>query len=131
MSAEAVSAERALDGLLATLQHGDLSALELRILIRLAERQSDRSELAGVLEEAKPAAISHAIRRLTMRGLIARRSDRGPRARFVLTITSLGLQAVAPLVEWVSEAQPPGNDGLWRSAGPAGEAADSSTAEVR
>ncbi|MDQ4081871.1 MAG: MarR family transcriptional regulator [Actinomycetota bacterium] len=116
MSAEPASAERrALDDLLAALQHCRLSVLELRILIRLAARETAQSELADALQ-TRSGTINRAIRRLAMRGLIARRFERGPRSRFVLSITSSGLLAVAPLVERVAEAQAAGDDGLGRHA---------------
>ena len=119
MTADSASAERALDELLATLQHGDLSPLELRMLVRLAERQFAQSELVDGLE-ASPGAVSRATRRLAMRGLIGRRFERGRRSRFVLSITSSGLEAVAPLVEWVSRhAHPPRSDHFSPAAEPA------------
>ncbi len=109
MSAEPASSERALDDLLAAL-HCGLSPFELRTLIRLAERETAQSELADALQ-ARSGTIRRAIRRLAMRGLIARRFERGPRSRFVLSITSSGLLAVTPPVECVTEAHPP--RGLW------------------
>lgn len=116
MTADIASRERALDELLASLQHGDLSPLELRLLVRLAERQSAQSELADALE-ASPATVSRATRRLAMRGLIRRRFEGGRRSRFVLSITSSGLQAVAALVEWVTAAHPARSNHFSHSAG--------------
>ena len=106
MSTKCGSAETVLDDLLATLQHCGLSALELRVLIRLADRPTAQSELADVLQ-ARSGAMRRAIRRLAMRGLIGRRFERGPRSRFVLSISSSGRLTVAPLVECIAEAHRP------------------------
>ena len=106
MSEMSVSAEKALDGLLATLQGGDLSPMELRMLLWLAAREeATQLELTRALS-ARAGAIGRATRRLAARGLITRRFDRGRRSRFVLGITSTGIAAVSPLVEWVAELQP-------------------------
>jgi DNA-binding MarR family transcriptional regulator len=115
MSGDAESAEEVLDTLLATLQHGDLSPLELRILLWLAERVGTEPELADALD-VSGGAIGRAATRLSMRGLIARRFEGGRRSRFVLSITSTGLLAVAPLVKWITDAHPAGKDDLWRRA---------------
>ena len=115
MSGGAESAEEVLDTLLATLQHGDLSPLELRILLWLAERVGTEPELADALD-VSGGAIGRAATRLSMRGLIARRFEGGRRSRFVLSITSTGLLAVAPLVKWITDAHPAGKDDLWRRA---------------
>ena len=115
MSGGAESAEEALDTLLATLQHGDLSPLELRILLWLAERVGTEPELADALD-VSGGAIGRAATRLSMRGLIARRFEGGRRSRFVLSITSTGLLAVAPLVKWITDAHPARKDDLWRRA---------------
>ena len=116
MTGHGASAESVLDQLLATLQHGGLSPLELRMLVRLADRQIVQSELVGALE-ASPGTVSRATRRLAMRGLIGRRFERGRRSRFVLSITPLGLEAIAPLIGWVSDAHPPRTDHLSPAAG--------------
>ena len=106
MSEMSVSAEKALDGLLATLQGGDLSPMELRMLLWLAAREeATQLELTRALS-ARTGAIGQATGRLAVRGLITRRFDRGRRSRFVLGITSTGIAAVSPLVEWVAELQP-------------------------
>ena len=115
MSGGAESAEEALDLLLATLQHGELSPLELRILLWLAERVGTEPELADALDVSS-GAIGRAATRLSMRGLIARRFEGGRRSRFVLSITSTGLLAVAPLVKWITDAHPAGKNDLWRRA---------------
>jgi DNA-binding MarR family transcriptional regulator len=98
MSGGVASAANALDDLLGTLQEGDLSPLELRMLLWLAEGEATQSDLSGVLG-AEPGATGRAARRLAMRGLIARRFERGRRSRFVLSITAAGLSAVAPILE--------------------------------
>ena len=55
---------------------------------------------------AAAGAIGRATTRLAARGLSTRRFDGGRRSRFVLGITSTGIAAVSPLVEWVAELQP-------------------------
>jgi DNA-binding MarR family transcriptional regulator len=110
------SAEEALDSLLATLQRGDLSPLELRMLLWLADRVGTQSELADALDVSR-GVIGRAAWRLSMRGLIRRRFERGRRSRFVLSITSTGLDAVAPLVEWITDAHPTQRNDLWKRAG--------------
>jgi DNA-binding MarR family transcriptional regulator len=116
MSRTAKSAEEGLDALLATLQRGDLSPLELRILLWLADRVGTQRELADALDASR-GAIGRAATRLSTRGLIRRRFDRGRRSRFVLSITSRGLRAVAPLVESTTHAYPVRKEGVWRDAG--------------
>jgi DNA-binding MarR family transcriptional regulator len=110
------SAEEALDSLLATLQRGDLSPLELRMLLWLADRVGTQSELADALDVSR-GVIGRAAWRLSMRGLIRRRFERGRRSRFVLSVTSTGLDAVAPLVEWITDAHPTQRNDLWKRAG--------------
>ena len=115
MSEGAVSAEKALDDLLAMLQHGDLSPRELRMLLSLAERDATQSQLADDLHVNR-SAISRASRQLAMRGLINRRFERGPRPGFALTITPEGLSALTPLIEWITRAHPTGRDEVWQRA---------------
>jgi DNA-binding MarR family transcriptional regulator len=110
------SAEEALDALLVTLQRGDLSPLEFRMLLWLADRVGTQSELAEALDVSR-GAIGRAARRLSMRGLIGRRFERGRRSRFVLSITPTGLHAVAPLVDWITDAHPARRNDVWRRAG--------------
>jgi DNA-binding MarR family transcriptional regulator len=110
------SAEEALDALLVTLQRGDLSPLEFRMLLWLADRVGTQSELAEALDVSR-GAIGRAARRLSMRGLIGRRFERGRRSRFVLSITSTGIHAVAPLVEWITDAHPARRNDVWQRAG--------------
>jgi len=116
MSRSAHSAEEALDALLATLQRGDLSPLELRVLLWLADRVGTQRELADALDVSL-GAIGRAATRLSMLGLIRRRFERGRRSRFVLSSTSRGLRAVAPLLEWITDAHPAHNSDVWRRAG--------------
>ena len=115
MDGGAVTAEKALDDLLATLQEGDLSPKELRMLLSLASRDATQSQLTEALR-VNPAAIGRASRRLAMRGLINRRFEHGRRPRFTLTITSQGLSALTPLVEWMAKAHPAGRDDVWPRA---------------
>ena len=113
MSGSADSAEEALDALLVTLHRRDLSPLDYRMLLWLADRVGTQSELADALDVSR-GAISRAATRLSTRGLIRRRFDRGRRSRFVLTITSTGLLALAPLIDWITNAHPTRNDDVWR-----------------
>jgi len=116
------SAEETLDALLATLHRGELSPLEFRMLLWLAGRVGTQSELADALD-VRRGAIGRAARRLSMRGLIRRRFERERRSRFVLSITSTGLNAGAPLVEWITDAHPAQRTDVWqrigRGSGPA------------
>jgi DNA-binding MarR family transcriptional regulator len=116
MSGSSESAEEALDALLATLQRGALSPLEFRMLLWLADRVGTQSELADALDVSR-GVIGRAAMRLSMRGLIGRRFERGRRSRFVLSITSTGLLAVAPLVDWITNAHPDHRNDVWRRAG--------------
>jgi DNA-binding MarR family transcriptional regulator len=120
-SRDAVSAEKALDDLLATLQRGDLSPRELRMLLSLAGRDATQSDLAEDLDVSR-AAIGRASRELAMRGLISRRFEQDRRPRFTLSITAQGLSALTPLVEWIAEAHPAGRDDVWRRASEPGDA---------
>jgi DNA-binding MarR family transcriptional regulator len=87
-----------LDDLLEALQSGDLSPLELRMLLVLSQGGSHQAQLAELLNSS-PGGIRRAARRLSVRGLIARRYERGRHSRFLLTITPSGLRAVGELVE--------------------------------
>jgi DNA-binding MarR family transcriptional regulator len=115
VSGSADSAEEALDALLVTLQRGDLSPLDYRMLLWLADRVGSQSELADALDVSR-GTIGRAATRLSARGLIGRRFDRGRRSRFVLSITARGLLALAPLVEWITNAHPARSDDVWRRA---------------
>ena len=112
MTGSAKSAEE-LDALLATLQRGDLSPLELRLLLWLADRVGTQRELAEALG-VSGGTVGRAAMRLSIRGLIRRRFERGGRSRFVLSITSTGLAAVAPLVEAISDPHPARRGDFWR-----------------
>jgi DNA-binding MarR family transcriptional regulator len=113
------SAEEALDALLATLQRGDHSPLEFRMLLWLADRVGTQSELADALDVSR-GAIGRAARRLSMKGLIGRRFEGGRRSRFVLSITAPGLDVVAPLVEWITDAHTARRNDVWQRAGRGG-----------
>jgi DNA-binding MarR family transcriptional regulator len=115
VSGGADSAEEALDALLATLQRGDLSPLQFRMLLWLADRVGTQPELADALGVSR-GAIDRAATRLSSQGLIGRRFERGRRSHFVLSITSTGLLAIAPLVEWITNAHPARRDEIWRRA---------------
>jgi DNA-binding MarR family transcriptional regulator len=105
VSGSARSAEDALDALLATLQRGDLSALELRMLLWLKDRVGTQRELADALDVNR-GAVGRAATRLAMRGLIRRRFDGAGPSRFILSVTSTGLSALAPLLESITDAHP-------------------------
>jgi hypothetical protein len=106
MSGRDVGVQTALDGLLATLQDGELSPLELRILLELAQYDATASRLANALGAA-PKAIGAAARRLAMRGLVGRRfEERGRDSHFVLSIRPGGLVALDPLLVQAAEAPP-------------------------
>ena len=110
-----VRVETALDDVLATLKDGELSPLELRILLELAEHDATPSNLANALGTA-PKAIGRAGRRLAMRGLIGRRFDeRGRDSHFVLSIRPGGFGALAPLQAQAAEAPPRRGDDLSRA----------------
>ena len=96
------------------------------MLLSLAGRDATQSQLAEDLQINR-AAIGRASRELAMRGLINRRFEHDRRPRFTLSITSQGLSALTPLVEWIAEAHPAGRDDVWRRAqgpGDAGRAGD-------
>ena len=91
------SQERGLDNLLATLERHDLSAVELRILLWLSDRDATCSELAEGLA-SEPGVVGHASRSLSMRGLVRRRFECGGAAGFVFDITPAGLRQLDTLV---------------------------------
>jgi DNA-binding transcriptional ArsR family regulator len=109
-----VGPERALDDLLARIERRNFSPMELRVLLWLAEREATPAELREALR-GPAGAISHATRCLDMRGLIRRRFERGPRSRFVLSITTAGLLSLQPLVQRVADTGPAGRDELWHT----------------
>jgi DNA-binding transcriptional ArsR family regulator len=108
---ETVSPERVLDDLLAALSHHQLSPIEARVLLWLAEREATPSELKDALQQG-PGAITRVARRLTMRGLIRRRFERGQRPGFVFGITPAGLLALRPFVQRIAETGPAGGNQL-------------------
>jgi hypothetical protein len=117
MSGRDFGIETALDGLLATLQDGELSPLEIRILLELAHHDVIASSLATALGAA-PKAIGAAARRLAMRGLIGRRfEERGRDSHFVLSIRQGGLSALDPLLVQAAEPPPRRGGDLSRAQG--------------
>ncbi len=97
MSGSDINTENLLADLLATLQGGSLSTLELRVLLQLAERDATPAVLAAALDTG-PKAVDRATRRLAMRGLIGRRfEERGRDSHFVLSLGKAGLLELAPL----------------------------------
>ena len=95
-----ISAEKALDDLLATLQgERPLPRWSSASCSSSQSATPVRSNLADALD-TEPKAISRATRRLAMRGLIGRRfAERGRDSHFVLSIRSAGLLELVPLVE--------------------------------
>ena len=95
-------AEAELAHLLETLQRGDFSPLELRILLSLRERDFAQPELTDTLNT--PGSIGPAVRDLARRGLVRCWFERGRHPQFVMSITPGGLRALAPIVERKAEA---------------------------
>jgi DNA-binding MarR family transcriptional regulator len=106
---DAVNPERVLDDLLATLELGELSPTEIRVLLWLAEREATVAELTDALQQ-RPGALTSVAYRLAMRGLIRRRFESGQRSGFVLAITPAGTLALRPLLQRVTEARAAGGD---------------------
>jgi DNA-binding MarR family transcriptional regulator len=102
---DAVNPQRALDDLLATLERGELSPTEVRVLLSLAEREATVAELTDALQQ-RPGALTSVVYRLAMRGLIRRRFESGQWSGFVFAITSAGMLALRPLLQRVSEPAP-------------------------
>lgn len=92
------SPERVFDSVLAALERHHLSPVELRILLRLSEREATSSQLTAGLG-GEPGAICHARRCLSMRGLVRRRFDGGCASCFVFSISPAGLRLLDPLME--------------------------------
>jgi DNA-binding MarR family transcriptional regulator len=108
---DAVDPERALDDLLATLERGELSPTEIRVLLSLAEREATVAELTDALQH-RPGALTSVAYRLAMRGLIRRRFESRQRSGFVFAITPAGTLALCPLLQRVTEARAAGGDDL-------------------
>lgn len=89
---------QALDALLETLEQRGLAPLELRVLLRLSERQATPLDLVEAVG-ARPEVIRRTIRRLSMRGLIRQRFEGGSRFQFVLSITAAGSLVVEAFTE--------------------------------
>jgi DNA-binding transcriptional ArsR family regulator len=109
--ADATSPERTLDELLATLEQGELSPTEVRVLLRLAEGEATAAELTHALQQ-RPGAITSVAYRLAMRGLIRRRFEGGQRSGFVFGIASAGIRALRPLLGRPPGARGAGGDDL-------------------
>jgi DNA-binding MarR family transcriptional regulator len=93
----ALSAEEALDELLATIDRGLVPASELRILLRLSARDETGEQLAESLTQA-PSEITRASTRLDKRGLIKRKFESDAPSGFVFSITEAGLDTLDPLL---------------------------------
>jgi sugar-specific transcriptional regulator TrmB len=90
----------AMDNLLATLEDCELSATELRVLLRLTEGEVTAAELAKELGQPQ-RKVNRVGNRLAMRGLVRRRFERGTRSYFVFGIAPCGLTALQPLRQWL------------------------------
>ena len=73
-----------------------LSATELRILLRLVDREAGMPELAEALDQ-RPVDVRRCGRRLAARGLVSGRHT-GPRDQTRVAITSAGLATVRALL---------------------------------
>jgi DNA-binding MarR family transcriptional regulator len=111
--ARLLSPEAAVDDLLMTLEQGDHSPTELRLLLFLADGDATPAELAAALDRP-PAEIGSASRRLAMRGLARRRFQRGRQSRFIMGITDAGLGVVRPLVQRLVGRSFGSRNGPWR-----------------
>ena len=83
-----------------------LSAVELRILVRLVDREASIPELAEALEE-RPVDVRRCGRRLSARGLVSWRHA-GPLKHTQLAITPAGLTTVRELLTAASGLGEPG-----------------------
>ena len=92
-----------LDDLLAVLQASELSVLELRVLLHLADHNASPTHLADKLD-TEPKTIGRATRRLAKRGLIGRRFEEcGRESHFELRIRSGGCEKLVPYADLFSE----------------------------
>jgi DNA-binding MarR family transcriptional regulator len=90
------SARVVLDRVLELLGRRRLSATELRVLLRLLDREASLSELAKALGQ-RPVEIRRAGRSLAMHGLVRRRHV-GRRKQTRLEITAAGLATTRALL---------------------------------
>jgi hypothetical protein len=96
VSGNGIGPQPILDDLLATLQASELSVLELRVLLQLADRNATPAHLADTLD-TEPKTIGRATRSLAMRGLIGRRlEEHGRDSRFEFRIRSAGREELVP-----------------------------------
>lgn len=86
----------ALDRVLELVGRRRLSAAELRILVRLVDREAGIPELAEALDE-RPVDVRRCGRRLSARGLVSWRHA-GPLKHTQLAITPAGLTTVSALL---------------------------------
>ena len=96
-ASESGAAREALDRVLELFEQGQLSATEMRVLLRLLERRD-----ASIPELAKelctgPADITRAGRRLAMRGLVRWQYGRRPE-QALLNLTAAGAAAIGVLL---------------------------------
>jgi DNA-binding MarR family transcriptional regulator len=97
------TARAALDRVLELVGRRRLSATELRVLLRLVDRESAVPELAEALGD-QPGEISRAGRRLAMRGLV-RWHHVGGQKQTRLGITRAGLAAVRAILAAVGRGR--------------------------
>jgi DNA-binding MarR family transcriptional regulator len=96
------SAVAALDRVLELVLRRRLSATELRLLLRLADREAGVPELPEALDQ-RPAEIRRAVRRLAMRGLV-RSGHIGSLKQTGLSLTREGLATVQALLTAAGQA---------------------------
>jgi hypothetical protein len=94
------TAAHPLDQLLASLERGELSASELRILLAVLDRDITVSELARTLGRP-PAEIRHTGERLYARGLLSWRDD-ARSGETTLGTTRAGVATVRPVLTAVA-----------------------------
>lgn len=110
------SAPQALDRVLDLVERRQLSAGELRILLRLVEGEAAIAELAEALDQ-RPLDVRRCGRRLAARGLVLWRHA-GTRQGTRLAITSAGLTTVRALLTAADGVVAAAGEQAARSPGP-------------
>ena len=95
------SARGALDRVLELVERRQLSATELRVLLRLLDQEATLPKLADALAQ-RPVEIRRAGRRLAMRGLVQWRHV-GRRAQTRLALTAAGMATMRALLTAASQ----------------------------
>jgi hypothetical protein len=103
VSRNGAGSQSILDDLLTVLQASELSVLELRVLLHLADHNASPAHLADALD-TEPKTIGRATRSLAMRGLIGRWfEESGRESHFEFRIRSGGRGKLVPYAELLSE----------------------------